>query len=304
MNTFKQYLNKLEKQRKSEKTGVFPNYVHGSHATEKKTNTGVFPSYVHGKHASNKINEDSGPRSLQVIGPRDYRELSPNKTNSFEDWSRKTYDEETLDKIHATLDKHYDDNLRDHRNIEDINSYTQGSFNFNNQLIRAHRNGVDKLESESYEKRKHRLDEILTHAEAPEHITTFSGLGFDPRKHMNENNELHSPAYISSSINPRVANSFAVHLSKETGEKSNAFDFDEKEHENHILKIDVPRGSKIGAYVDRFSNFGGGVMGGEVEFLHRRGQTYNINPTPEIYKKDNITTHVWSATPKKTTFDT
>lgn len=290
MKTFKQHLNALEKQRKLEKTaqpndGVMPVYVHGKHAAEPTDNS--FPNYVHGKHASNKINEEADTGSE----PNDLRDW-------FDNHNKNVNDGKGLDSLHAELANHYHEDLSNHPDSNHVVDYTKESGEFNRALIRSHKSGVSDIEPSSdlneysaarYNKRKDGIDKAITATPAPKDFDTYAGVGFDPRRIMNEKNEMYSPAYLSSSIDPRIAHSFSHELDSRTGQSPRDND---SEIEKHILKIPVKQYQTNGTYVDTISNFK------EKEFLHARSRKYKINPTPKtLTSKYGGLTHIWTANP-------
>jgi hypothetical protein len=285
MKTFKQHLNALEKRRKEEKkttslVGVFPSYVHGNHAVEAVK--GAFPNVVHGSHAKKEVNE---------------------QTTEFSDFVEKYKTDNDVNGLDKSLQQHYTPHLKAHKDLGHVSRYTSASGIFNRSLIEQHnaqQNGNEIELSDSYEARKNGLDNILRSHPAPRDFDTYSGLGFDPRKHMDSENKIYSPAYLSSSIDPNVASSFAkLH---QNGKSIESMGFDEVDHdsprESHILRIPVKKGSTHGSYVNGVSNFGpayGAETGGEQEFLHNRGATYKINPTPTVLKDGNYHYHIWDA---------
>lgn len=300
MKTFKQHLNALEKQRKLEKTaqpndGVMPVYVHGKHAAEPTDNS--FPNYVHGKHASNKINEEADTDSEEPTDLIDWFDYHNKNVNGGQG----------IDSLAEKLKDHYHPHFDDHPDKDHVVDYTRASSELNNALIRSHKSGVSDIEPSSdfgknqrarFNKIKDGIDRAITSIPASKDFDTFSGLGFDPRQHMDENNVMHSPAYLSSSINPKTAHSFSHELDSKTGKSPRINDV---EIEKHMLKIPIKKGQTNGAYVDTISNFGtkdGST--GEREFLHARGQKYKIDPTPKTLTSkygDAQQHHIWTATP-------
>jgi len=315
MRTFKQYLNALEKQRKLEKTSsskdnVMPVYVHGKHAAKSTNNS--FPNYVHGKHASNKINEeaDTGSESNDLKGWIHTHNSEPTDLRDwFDQHNKNVNDGKGLDSLHAELTNHYHEDLSNHPDSNHVVDYTKGSSELNGALLRSHRSGTSDIEpvddgynymseksAEMHNERRNGIDKAITSIPAPKDFDTYAGVGFDPRRIMNEKNEMHSPAYLSSSIDPRIAHSFSQEMDIKTGESPRDYG---AEVEKHILRIPVNQYQTNGAYVDSISNFGtkeGQV--GEKEFLHPRGQKYKIDPTPKtLTSKYGGPTHIWTATP-------
>jgi hypothetical protein len=279
MKTFKQYLNFLEKLRKKEepKVNSFPDYVHGRHSREEpKVNS--FPDYVHGRHSRKETNNES------------YLKSSSLTENIKKEWNFK-HDDQHIKDLDTELDAYYLPHLNenpDHK--EHVYRYTKASRGLNTYLLekdKAIKNGTPLPETAIHhqERMKH-LDEILGSHPAPKDFMTYTGVSYNPKKLLNENNDLDAPAYISSSISPDMARGFATSL---------------EYNERHILKIPVRKGSTLGAYVDGVSHYGKSLENAErteMEFIHKRGQKYRLDPTPKIYKDSwGGDIHVWTATP-------
>lgn len=338
MRTFKQHLNALEKQRKleklkSSKIGVFPNYVHGRHADTPTIKS--FPSYVHGKHASDKLEEKMRDDHIVDFGdnvvdaefePLDDPPLSnkPTRRDSTDkseptdagDWfkyyNKNVNDGKGIDSLDNELTSHYHDHLESHPDLDHVYQYTRGSAVLNKALIRAHQEGsgdvlpgMGQEMAERYNKRKEGIDRILRSIPAPKDYHIFSGLGWDPRTLMNENGDVHSPAFTSFSINPQIAHSFANTLypgdKGSVDDDSLGYEVDSSQGERHILRVPVRQFQTNGAYINSISNFGPKYSGGgagEQEFLYRRGQNFRIDPTPQTLTGwDGAKVHIWSAVP-------
>ena len=83
-----------------------------------------------------------------------------------------------------------------------VRAYTaRHSFDINNRLFKTpHRKFPSDIVDD--------LDETIDNNRIHTRLNTFSSLGFNPEKHKKENNELHSPAYISTTLNKEVAYGF------------------------------------------------------------------------------------------------
>ena len=284
MKTFKQHLNALEKQRKLEKL------------SSPKDN--VMSVYVHGKHASNKIEEEADTGSEESTDLKEW----------FNNYNENVNDGRGIDSLHKELTYHYHKDLSNHPDMDHVHQYTRGSTELNLALIRSHKSGtsdiepyddgvgyMSALEAERLNKRRNGIDRAITSTPAPKDFDTFSGIGFDPRHLMDENNVIHSPAYISSSINPKIAHSFAHEIDPKTNKSPR---YPDDESEKHILRIPVKQYQTNGSYVDSISNFGtkeGHI--GEQEVLIKRGQNLKINPTPKTLTSWGQKTNIWTATP-------
>ena len=302
MKTFKQHLNALEKKRKLEKStlpkdNVMTVYVHGKHATKSTNNS--FPNYVHGKHASNKINEEADTGSEEPTDLKDW----------FEHHNKNANDGQGIDSLNKELSDYYHGHLRDHPDLEHVVEYTRGSSELNGALIRSHKSGTSDIEpvddGRSYmselsakrlNERRNGIDRVITSIPAPKDFDTYAGVSFNPENLVDQNRIMKSPAYLSSSIDPKIAWTFAHELDSETGQSPRSND---SEIERHILMIPVNQYQTKGAGVDSVSNFGTkeGQLG-EKEFLHERGQNLKIHPIPKILtSKWGGKTYIWKATP-------
>lgn len=265
MKSFKQFIKPVKPKMNS---GYFPVVVHGSHAKDdekiSKVKSGYFPVVVHGSHSTKKtIKEEEQISTYDVLKQR------------------------SLDKDgQKDLKNHYD-YIKNHKRNGAILRYTEGSSSLNKGLIKG-----GKL-SKSHEDLKNRIDSVLNDA-PPIHrdTTVFSGLGFDPRQHMDENNYLTCRAYLSSSVSGRTAHSFAHHLDDDGNNVIYGDAISGTPVNTHTLQIHLPEGSKHGAYIEHIS-----AIPSEKEFLFNRDTKFKINPKPEIRKEDNYTHHIWHATP-------
>ena len=84
-----------------------------------------------------------------------------------------------------------------------LRKYTTSSFKLNKDLID---NNTDEKQNEQV---KH-LDSAIDANRIKTRVHTYSGVSFDPTKHMDENGQLHSPAYISTSHDKETASRFSV----------------------------------------------------------------------------------------------
>lgn len=265
MKSFKQFIKPVKPKMNS---GYFPVVVHGSHAKDdekiSKVKSGYFPVVVHGSHSTKKtIKEEEQISTYDVLKQR------------------------SLDKDgQKDLKNHYD-YIKNHKRNGAILRYTEGSSSLNKGLIKG-----GKL-SESHEDLKNRIDSVLNDA-PPIHrdTTVFSGLGFDPRQHMDKNNHLTSRAYLSSSVSGRTAHSFAHYLDNDGNNVIYGDAISGTPVNTHTLQIHLPKGSNHGAYIEHIS-----AIPSEKEFLFNRDTKFKINPKPEIRKEDNYTHHIWHATP-------
>lgn len=172
-----------------------------------------------------------------------------------------------------------------------IQNYTNESQHLNTYLHNKH--------SDPYHenKQQHEFDSKMLSASisghpAPHDIDVYSGIKGDPRKKMNSKGIVHHPGFISASLNPHVATSFAL------GHKTHEPYMSDHEHkiiyQIHSLHIKIPKGSYHGAYV-------GGVSPAttEREFIINKGKNLKINHTEVMPKQlingDHIIHHIHHA---------
>jgi hypothetical protein len=210
---------------------------------KQRKSIGYFPNVVHGSHAnSKKINEETEDSHYEAL--ENYGKDNPSHTE--------------LRQHHSYLSEHSD--------VNHVTAYSNGSKVLNKALIDG------KELSDHHKERVSGIDRALQDAPPLNRdITVFSGLGFDPRKHMDENNIITNRAYTSTSTKGPIAYGFAAHLDddgKPTGGMGG------KTVNTHTLKIDLPKGSSHGAYVDHVS-----MHPGENEFLLKKGIKIKIDRT-------------------------
>jgi hypothetical protein len=154
--------------------------------------------------------------------------------------------------LHSSLVKHYS-NFTPRHKVE-LGEYTDESSDLNAYHWGKHRNPM--MHQEEHEFSTSHIDSALKQHKTPYDLTVHSGIAYDPREKMNSEHIVHHPAYLSASINPKVAKGFSRMNSQS--------DANEIKHA-HVLKIDVPKGHS-GAYVSHISN-----VKKEREFILPRG---------------------------------
>lgn len=143
-------------------------------------------------------------------------------------------------KHHDHLVRHFDEHIgssEDHKSA--LRHYVEGgSSSINPILIKAvHAEDDDPFKYSTYKGHYERLKGVFHDAPALDHdVHAYSGLGFNPEKHFQEKNGVfHSPAFISSSVNPHIAVGIgAVHADR--GGKV------------HILHFHLPKGYNKAMY--------------------------------------------------------
>lgn len=278
MERFKKFITKDKKAN----DGVMPNYVHGKHAeniTKSVKNDGVFPNYVHGNHAAEK-KEIKETREVAA---------EPKQHKTLDEYGKSNKEFRNPEHMDKELGKHYDTHIETHPEVAHVERYTSSSRRLNRGLL-AHHKGEAELPDE-FKEHSNGLSKVVSSIPAPKEFHTYSGLGFDPRRHVNEKGHLHSPAFLSSSPDINIAGKF----SKEVNNKTGAVDYDE-DSTQHILKVKIPKDSTHGAYVNGSSSLGrrGRSHGeGEKEFIIDKAKTFKIDPNPTSIKdKSGRITHM------------
>jgi hypothetical protein len=169
--------------------------------------------------------------------------------------------------VSKDLGKEY--NMYETRHISAINSYTKDSMGgINDRLTKGSRL------NEEHRKNIMTLDEA-THAHTTPHaLTVWSGISPEHADKVVQNDQVHHPAYLSTSISPHVAAAFTRFKSDEKGDGI----------EGHMLKIMVPHGHP-GAFIGHVSlvkNKDGEM--GEHEFILPRGTVLKYPPRQETVR--------------------
>ena len=208
---------------------------------------------------------------------------------AYDDWVNNNNDNGGADHIDisdALLNKHL--NKHDNKTKKHIREYTDYSKTLNKKLINRHKfktgNASDNslFDRNEFNQIKH-LDKV-TKKPIGHEVHVYSGIGFDPHKHMNpEHNTIHLPAYTSTTHDKQIAHDFVASHYK-----------DDVTH-HHILHIHMKPTDKA-AHVSHLSKHPS-----EYETILPRNTTLKVHPTPDIldHEDDNFgkrITHVWHAT--------
>jgi hypothetical protein len=287
MKTFKQFLKA-----KTVKVPVADYYPsHGSHAQQEKKVpvADYYPS--HGKHSMKE-------EAQNTIGLREFEQNNPN--------SKIDSSVHGVNQKLGSSEEEWEKKLKPHE-IEAVSKYTGSSHGSNKELIDTgngrpsnfeHKENDDKWTKDwkndhrkSHEKLVSGLDSILNRSRVPRNITVMHGINavssenFNPGEVASQHPERHirMPAYLSTTVDPSVATSFAKPIKWEGDIK--------KPTTTHILRIHLKRGQKGYRYVgDRSS------IAGEHEGILGRGKLLKIGEHPTII--DHPTggqIHVWDA---------
>ena len=187
------------------------------------------------------------------------------------------------------LQQHY---VKERDEESPIFRYTQGSYELNHSLINQHKTGQEPMEHFSEHAKE--LDKELGKHKLPHDMITYSGIKvdkFDPREHMDKDGMMHSPAFMSSSILPNVAQGFARSIERDTlrslqGKEPTGSD----QSEQHIIRFKHKKGDP-GTFIE-----GNTKYEGEHEFLIPRNVKFKFNKTPQTHEDayGNIL-HIWDA---------
>ena len=157
---------------------------------------------------------------------------------------------------------------------ETVAHYCDTSEGINDSLLRAYKN---KEEMEPYFKeRVEHLDKV-TRNPIGHDLHVYSGIGFDPREHVNSSGHLHLPSYTSTSHSKETAHWFA-HSDVERDR--------EEKPTKHILHIHL-NPSDHAAHVSQHSG-----SPNEHETILPRNTTLKVHPKPTVLSDG---THVWHA---------
>lgn len=176
MKTFKQYQN-LHEERKSE--GIIPSPIHFKHVESR----GQIPSAIHFKGSSN---------------------LNEARVGNYEEWRDTDENDKLGHTSRAVIGK-----LTKGHNLSDgeknsIKKYTEVSRGLNRDLITGDKPiPTHKIVSDH-------IDAAIDRHPVQHSYHVYSGLGFDPKEHTDENGRMRSPAYISASHSKDVAHSFTT----------------------------------------------------------------------------------------------
>lgn len=226
MKTFKELIKDINKETKN--SGVIPEPIHFKHMDRDiTTGSGVIPSPIHFKRVG-ETNTGSGvipsPIHFKYVSPvlgsakKRLRDILESKQLTRAQWIDHDDNEhhhdmerpswlDTKSALSEKLSKHHKLNIKS----DYINMYTDDSEHFNNYLMDpshlknkpAHfedhfRNMHDNLQA-SIQNNKLKHDNV--HA--------YSGVSFDPEKHVDENGHIRSPAFISATLSKYTAEKFA-----------------------------------------------------------------------------------------------
>ena len=211
---------------------------------------------------------------------------NPKLENLTKEVQRQFNDKQNQMQYNNDLNDHY--KFDDERHVNEFDTYTGDSQELNEHLFST-KGDHDKIDHKmllSNDYNIKHLDAALDKHAAPKDFFVFSGIPFNPNEVKNDGGKIHLPAYTSTSLNLDRAAYFAKRFSDHTNPENTHI---------HILKINVPEGSKHGAYIAQYSRYNKG----EHEFLMKRNSVIKVDRVPEVHEITNgdITNklHVWNA---------
>jgi hypothetical protein len=251
-----------------------------------KKHTGYVPDEpIHFKHVGRSSNKSSDkgyvpdePIHFKHVG-RSSNKSSDIKEEIKNEWLNKNDNEhlgETSDKINDKLQTHQKIKPTKEQ-IEKIKAYTNSSKYLNSALLDHHNNR--KINLDYFKKGIEHLDKATNHHIGHE-LHVYSGLGFNPSKHLDEKNIIHLPAYTSTTHDKNIAHSFASR-NPMTEHHKNTY---------HILHIHMKPRNK-GIHVDHLSEHED-----EHETILPRNTKLKVHPVPDKHIIHGVEHHIWHAT--------
>lgn len=201
-------------------------------------------------------------------------------TGDVEDWkdSNDNESEGGHEGVHEMLSAH---DHHDEDDAETIHHYTAESRGFNHRLYRNHVNGTP-------EKHPFRIDATVSKNKLPRPIHTYSGVNWHPGEMAAKHPEghVHLPAFTSTSLDPRVAHSFAQDHGTEMARNKGVPHTD-----NHVIHFHLKAGQPS-KYVGHTSEYPD-----ERELILPRDTTIKVHPKPDTYEDEysGEKTHIWHA---------
>lgn len=248
MKTFKQFINEKDKEKDDE-------YVVLPHAIHFKSGTYHEHSHSPVPEAKPSVNKDKN---------RYVKEEAPPPPGKFEDWKNKNDNSHlgddhegvgnSLRHTESPLYSGGESNPRYEAQRNAITNYTRVSNELNSGLLGTNKDlsHPDSWKTEgspywgtpmSYQEALDGLDQTTDEHRAKQDHVVYSGLTFDPRKHLQGNNKFKSPAFISATHSKEVATNFTKPVLNDDAKGFGASLFN-KNKTHHIMHINVPAGAR------------------------------------------------------------
>lgn len=197
MKKFKQFINTIKKQ-----PPIIPAAIHFKHIPTPKIKTQT-PTPIHFKHVKEDVQTDK-----PIVGHiNDWHAINDNDHLTKQIPESDEHKDEIAEKL-----KHGQQDIPS-RDARRINQYTSNwggkggllaSYQLNNKLI----NG-GKI-SGNYQNTINSLDNTINNNRIQYPVSLYSGVGFDPENHIDENGQMQSPAYISATHSRSISRGFAA----------------------------------------------------------------------------------------------
>lgn len=203
MKSFKSFILEMKKKGEKEPPSI-PHPIHFKHiSSEEMDKKHQTPDPIHFKHIPSKNKQ----KKLDENASKHDSEYETNflDKNNNEHLCNKESILDSSDQISARLRSEHPDVSKEHRGI--LNYYTDSSSELNNSLL--NKNSVSPAAAEVHQKTASILDKIIKKHPIHSELNTYSGVGFDPRDHLDEKGTMHSPAFISTTHDPRTAEHFS-----------------------------------------------------------------------------------------------
>lgn len=252
----------------------FKNFVE-----KKKLNTGVAPEVLHFRMLEGKptlTEQQTSSSHNEWLTRNDNSHLGTKEPinvrgGTHKPGSAQHYDYNTVEISKKLSNETYGRNLSN-AHEKSVHKYVENSSPLNRSLLKSHKKSEEI--PERHKKTIHHLDEVTRHPIGHE-LHVYSGVKFDPKKHISSEGHLHLPPYSSTTHDKVKADEFADRAVDE-----------EKTKEKHILHIHL-KSSDHAAHISHLS-----AEEDEHETILARNTTLHVNKTPTVLSDG---TKVWHA---------
>jgi hypothetical protein len=201
MKKFKEFIRSKQSKEKEEEIPLIPVPIHFKHSGIEDEEIPSIPEPIHFKHVDSTLEKKSLKKYIKEAVQR-------KSAPSITDWVQKN------DNKHIT--KTTKNNLRTYKQISKhmstgqkltydhqsaVHDYTEDSRSLNKHLLK----NAGKPKVKIHKTTTQHLDDSISKNKIRSNMHTYSGVSFDPEKHINKQGKMKSPAYISSSHSKHVA---------------------------------------------------------------------------------------------------
>lgn len=264
MKSFKTFISETKKEEK--KSSDIPHPIHFKHipSEEDKHQT---PHPIHFKHIPSKEDKklDEFFNWFKSKKPKETPYSLNSSLPSLNEFKKQNLNSKLGSTPSDISDKLHSDNSDiENTSVKTLRAYSgDKSYEMNKHLVES--KGIVHNDHMSL---AGGIDRAIQQNKIKRDLHTYSGVAFDPRKHLDENGRMRSPAYISSSHDPNVAHAFA---SSKTSIN----------HEKHIIHFHLKSGDPA-VHLGKHSNFPD-----EYETVVGRGAVLQHHGTTEYQDKKN-----------------